>query len=152
MSSLKTRTLANVDVGDVLPELAIEMTSTLIIAGALASNDYTPVHHDKQAAQAQGLPDVIMNVLTTNGWVSRYVTDWTGPNAVIKKLAVKLGAPNVPGDTMKLTGKVLQKDDARGVVDIEVIGENSWGAHVTANRSEERRVGKECRSRWSPYH
>ena len=23
---------------------------------------------------------------------------------------------------------------------------------VDANRSEERRVGKECRSRWSPYH
>ena len=23
---------------------------------------------------------------------------------------------------------------------------------VPANRSEERRVGKECRSRWSPYH
>ena len=22
----------------------------------------------------------------------------------------------------------------------------------TGNRSEERRVGKECRSRWSPYH
>ena len=22
----------------------------------------------------------------------------------------------------------------------------------TAERSEERRVGKECRSRWSPYH
>ena len=135
MSSLKTRTLAEVDVGDVLPELAIEMTSTLIIAGALASNDYTPVHHDKQAAQAQGLPDVIMNVLTTNGWVSRYVTDWTGPNAVIKKLAVKLGAPNVPGDTMKLTGKVLQKDEEQSVIDIEVIGKNSWGAHVTSSVS-----------------
>ena len=23
---------------------------------------------------------------------------------------------------------------------------------VTGERSEERRVGKECRSRWSPYH
>ena len=23
---------------------------------------------------------------------------------------------------------------------------------TTGNRSEERRVGKECRSRWSPYH
>ena len=135
MSSLKTRTLAEVDVGDVLPELAIEMTSTLIIAGALASNDYTPVHHDKQAAVAQGLPDVIMNVLTTNGWVSRYVTDWAGPNAVIKKLAVKLGAPNVPGDTMKLTGKVLQKDEEQSVVDIEVVGKNSWGAHATASVS-----------------
>jgi len=26
------------------------------------------------------------------------------------------------------------------------------GAERRANRSEERRVGKECRSRWSPYH
>ena len=26
----------------------------------------------------------------------------------------------------------------------------NWGA--VFNRSEERRVGKECRSRWSPYH
>ena len=25
-------------------------------------------------------------------------------------------------------------------------------ARTAANRSEERRVGKECRSRWSPYH
>src|ERR1017187_7742469 len=24
--------------------------------------------------------------------------------------------------------------------------------HARAHRSEERRVGKECRSRWSPYH
>ena len=26
------------------------------------------------------------------------------------------------------------------------------GKSITTNRSEERRVGKECRSRWSPYH
>src|SRR5256885_6315744 len=26
------------------------------------------------------------------------------------------------------------------------------GPHATVERSEERRVGKECRSRWSPYH
>ena len=27
-----------------------------------------------------------------------------------------------------------------------------YDAMGTGNRSEERRVGKECRSRWSPYH
>ena len=27
-----------------------------------------------------------------------------------------------------------------------------WGAEEDQTRSEERRVGKECRSRWSPYH
>ena len=29
--------------------------------------------------------------------------------------------------------------------------DNAWGAQI-GKRSEERRVGKECRSRWSPYH
>src|SRR5256885_12453694 len=27
-----------------------------------------------------------------------------------------------------------------------------WLSGLSASRSEERRVGKECRSRWSPYH
>ena len=34
-------------------------------------------------------------------------------------------------------------------------GDNYWiapNATVIGDRSEERRVGKECRSRWSPYH
>src|SRR5216683_1120022 len=30
-------------------------------------------------------------------------------------------------------------------------GRSSWRG-ITEARSEERRVGKECRSRWSPYH
>src|SRR5690554_4392589 len=29
---------------------------------------------------------------------------------------------------------------------------NAYTSHVMTSRSEERRVGKECRSRWSPYH
>ena len=35
-----------------------------------------------------------------------------------------------------------------------VIGVYSWERQINqlAERSEERRVGKECRSRWSPYH
>src|SRR2546425_12137963 len=37
---------------------------------------------------------------------------------------------------------VVREAQARGVKAISVI----------ADRSEERRVGKECRSRWSPYH
>ena len=34
--------------------------------------------------------------------------------------------------------------------ELEVI--NGIGPTISASRSEERRVGKECRSRWSPYH
>ena len=35
---------------------------------------------------------------------------------------------------------------------VTVIGSNGAGKSTLFNRSEERRVGKECRSRWSPYH
>jgi acyl dehydratase len=132
MTKLKTLSSQAVQVGDKLPELAIPLTTTMIVAGALASHDFTAVHHDKGAAQAQGMQDVFMNILTTNGLVGRFVTDWAGPNAVLKKVAIKLGAPNFPGDTMKMSGVVKAKDESAGVIDLEVVGKNSWGNHVTA--------------------
>lgn len=120
-----------VEVGATLPELAIPVTTTLIVAGAIASHDYQVVHHDTHAAQQAGTPDIIMNILTTNGLVGRYVTDWAGPEAVLRKVAIKLGAPNLPGDTMQLSGRVVAKDDAQQVVEVEVAGKNSMGYHVT---------------------
>ena len=127
---MTTRSFSSVDTGEALPPLDIETTAALVVGGALASRDYTPVHHDRAAAQAQGLPDIFMNILTTNGLVGRYVTDWAGPDAVVTGVKVKLGGPNMPGDTLKMRGKVVAADDGR--VDVEVTGENSWGNHVTA--------------------
>ena len=83
--STKTMRFEQVNVGTELPPLAIPITTTLVVAGALASRDFTPVHHDKAAAQAQGMQDVFMNILTTNGLVGRYVTDWAGPDAVVRE-------------------------------------------------------------------
>jgi acyl dehydratase len=128
---MTTLRFEQVKVGDALPELPIPITVTLVVGGALASRDFTPVHHDKAAAQAQGMGDVFMNILTTNGLVGRYVTDWAGPDAVVKNVAIKLGAPNLPGDTMKMAGTVKEKNDAAGEVVVEVAGKNNWGNHVT---------------------
>jgi acyl dehydratase len=123
----------DVEVGAALPELDVPVTTTLVVAGALASRDFTPVHHDRAAAQAQGMSDVFMNILTTNGLVGRYVTDWTGRDARVRGVSIKLGAPNLPGDTMKLRGSVAEKDEESGVVRVQVTGTNSWGDHVTGS-------------------
>ncbi len=131
----KAVAFSELQVGDSLPEFAIEVTTSLIVSGALASRDYTPVHHDKAHAQSQGLQDVIMNTLTTNGLVGRFVTDWTGPDAIIKRSALKLGVPNIPGETMKLRGTVKEKDADAGTLVLEVVGSNSWGDHVTGTVS-----------------
>ena len=119
----------SVNVGDALPELAIPLTSSLIVGGALASRDFTPVHHDKSAAQAAGMGDVFMNILTTNGLVGRYVTDWAGPDAIVRNVAIKLGTPNLPGDTMTLQGSITAK--GADEITLEIAGKNSWGNHVT---------------------
>ncbi|MDJ0865871.1 MAG: MaoC family dehydratase [Myxococcota bacterium] len=127
---MKTRTLDQVSEGEALPELDVPLTATLIVGGALASRDFTPVHHDRAAAQAQGMGDVFMNILTTNGLVGRYVTDWAGPDALVKGVAIKLGGPNLPGDTMRLTGSVTGVDGGSGEVEVTVSGKNAWGSHV----------------------
>ena len=122
--------LSEVSVGDELPPLAIPLTTSLIVGGALASRDFTPVHHDRAAAQAVGMPDVFMNILTTNGLLGRYVSDWAGPDAAIRAVKIRLGTPNHPGDTMKLSGRVAAKQGDEVV--LEVIGKNAWGNHLTA--------------------
>lgn len=127
----KTVAFKDVKVGDTLPEVPIPVTTALVVGGAIASRDFTPVHHDKGVAQSQGMQDVFMNILTTNGLVGRYASDWAGPNAIVKFVAIKLGAPNFPGDTMKMTGTVKDKNDAEKTVELEIVGRNSWGAHVT---------------------
>ncbi len=127
--STKNVKLSDVNVGDSLPELPIPLTTSLIVGGAVASRDFTPVHHDKSAAQAAGMQDVFMNILTTNGLVGRFISDWAGPNALIRQVKIRLGTPNLPGDTMTLTGSVTSKEG--DVVEVEVAGKNAWGNHVT---------------------
>ena len=116
-------------VGEQLPELVIPLTRTLIAATAIASRDYQDVHHDPGLAQERGSPDIFMNILSTNGFVGRYITDWAGPDAFIKKVAIRLGVPNYPGDTMTMRGTVESVND--GVATVKVVGSNSLGDHVT---------------------
>jgi len=120
--------------GEKLLPLEIPITRTLIVAGAIASRDYQDVHHDPELARRKGSPDIFMNILTTNGLVGRYITDHFGPTAELRKVAIRLGAPNYPGDTMVLTGtveKVVEQADG-DTATVRVVGANGIGSHVTA--------------------
>ena len=121
-----------VQVGDVLPELTIEATVRNIVATAIASRDYQDVHHDVASAQDRGSKTIFTNILTSNGYCLRYVTDWTGPDAVVKKAAIRLGVPNYAGDTLTLTGSVSQvQQTADGeLLTVACRGANAAGDHV----------------------
>jgi len=126
-----SRRVSEVKVGEELPPLDVPLTAAIIVGGAIASRDYTPVHHDRGAAQASGMSDVFMNILTTNGYVGRYVTDWAGPDAMIRKVAIKLGGRNMPGDSMRMGGGVAKVGAASGTVERVVAARRGWGDHAT---------------------
>ncbi|MFI7236153.1 MaoC family dehydratase [Streptomyces cyaneofuscatus] len=124
-------------VGDALPPLEIPVTRTLIVAGAIASRDYQDVHHDAELAREKGSPDIFMNILTTNGLVGRYITDHFGPAAVLRKVAIRLGAPNYPGDVLRLSGSIVALENVtlegenHTLVEVAVVGDNRIGRHVS---------------------
>ncbi|MBV6415505.1 MAG: hypothetical protein CMLOHMNK_00016 [Steroidobacteraceae bacterium] len=125
-------TFDSVQSGQDLPGLDVPITASLIVAGAIATSDYSLVHHDKAHAQAAGTPDIFMNILTSNGLVQRFVGDWAGPAGRIRNVKIRLGAPNFPGDTLKLSGVVKSKEviGKDRLVEVAVSGKNSLGEHV----------------------
>ena len=121
---------ADVKVGDELPILVLPITRTLIVSGALASRDYQDVHHDRDKAQSKGSKDIFVNILTDTGLVQRYITDWAGPNAIIKSIFLRLGVPWYAYDTVTFAGEVTAVED--GLITLKVVGSNSLGDHVIA--------------------
>jgi acyl dehydratase len=124
--------------GAVLPELVIDVTPTFVVASAIATRDFQDVHHDRDQAVARGSQDIFLNILTTTGLVQRYVTDWAGPQALVRTIAIRLGAPCYAGDTLTFSGKVAESaapgdssPGANGEVVVEVAGRCRLGDHVT---------------------
>lgn len=135
MTNAQNATLSSskIAIGDELPAFELPVTAAVIVAGAIASRDFMPAHHDRDFATGQGAPDIFMNILTTNGYVSRFVTDWAGPEAMIRKIAIRLGAPAVPGQPLRFTGQVTQKSEEGDTCEVEVAvrAANDLGDHAT---------------------
>jgi acyl dehydratase len=135
ITSARTKTLrwADINVGDEVTPLEIPITTTMIVAGAIASRDFMPVHHDREYAKQQGSPNLFMNILTSNGYCVRFLTDWAGPEAMVKKLSIRLGVPCFPDDPLRFTGTATSKTegaDGENFVEVTFKAANSLGDHV----------------------
>ncbi len=141
MTATTTRTTKkwdDIEVGDEVTTLEVPITTTMIVAGAIASRDFMPVHHDRDYANKQGSPNLFMNILTTNGYCVRFLTDWAGPEAMVKNLSIRLGVPSFPDDPLRFTGSVTGKtpgnstgQEGENFVEVTFKGANSLGDHVS---------------------
>ena len=126
--------MRTLETGQVIPEWSLPMTPTTIVSTAIATRDWQDVHHDRDVAQAAGSKDIFMNILTSNGLVEKFVVDWLRQelemgDAELKGIAIRLGAPAYPYDTLTFRGEVESVED--GIATIKVVGSVSLGDHVT---------------------
>ena len=103
-------TAAAVQIGDTLPELHIALSAQKIISAAAATRDWQPIHHDHEAATKAGLRGIILNSPSQAGWITKYITDWAGAAADIKKMSFRMKDSFCPGDAMILRGEITAKE------------------------------------------
>jgi hypothetical protein len=112
MTNARTTSLrsSEIAVGDQLPRFDLPVTSTVIVAGAIASRDFMPAHHDAEFAKAQGAPDMFM-------------------------IKIRLGAPAVPGQPLRFSGQVVgtSREGDECLVEVAVRAANDLGDHATGS-------------------
>jgi acyl dehydratase len=118
--------MAELNVGDQIPELRVTPDKYLPHRYAGASGDFNPIHIDREFATSVGLPDTILHGLYMMGLVARANAAAAGgdPRAM-KRLSVQFRGMGAPETEIVVTGTVKSADDGRVVIDtVAAQGEN----------------------------
>lgn len=105
--------------GQTLGVLERTLAPWVLVAYAGATWDWHPLHHDREAALAAGLPGVVVDGQLLGALLAEQVMDWAGPRARLRSLSFRFGDLVLAGDTVRVSGRV---------VDVEPTDE---GRHVT---------------------
>ena len=118
--------MAELNVGDQIPELRVTPDKYLPHRYAGASGDFNPIHIDREFAKNVGLPDTILHGLYMMGLVARANAAAAGgdPRA-LKRLSVQFRGMGAPETEIVVTGTVKSVEDGRVVIDtVAAQGEN----------------------------
>lgn len=134
---LKNRSWATVNEGDDLPPLQFgPVTVTHLIKDASGTRDLYPIHHDREFAKKNGARDIFFNTMWYQGFLGRFVTEWGGPESLVRKLGFDMKGTNCPGDVITARGKVTKKYERDGMklVDLAVSLDNQLQADSVVAR------------------
>lgn len=116
----------DVAVGDEVKGFSLALTMTRMVLQVSGSQDFYPIHHDREFARAAGHEDIFLNTGFIRGALCRVLTDWIGRDGFVKRLAFQMRRPNFLGEIIQARARVTDKRDD-GAVDVEVWIENDRG-------------------------
>jgi acyl dehydratase len=116
-----------------LPTLVKNPTTRQLVQYAGASGDYYEIHYDKEFAQSTGLDGVILHGALKNAFLGQLITDWMGPQGVLKRLSCQYRGMDFPGSTITGKGAVTRKyrEGGQSLVDCDIWLENPQGEKTT---------------------
>ena len=124
------RKAADVKVGDEF-KLEKHVNKYMPIHYAGAGGDFNPIHIDAEFGKKVGLGGNILQGLGTYAFASQTCVDWAGNPKALKRLKVRFAGPVRPGDTVIVTGKVVEINGNR--VKTELAAVNDKGDVVLTN-------------------
>jgi 3-hydroxybutyryl-CoA dehydratase len=109
--------MAELAVGDQIPEVRVTPDKYLTVRYAGASGDFNPIHIDEEFARAVGLPGRILHGLWTMAQVARAQTEAAGGPEHLKRLSVQFRGMGLPEQEVVVRGTVREAADGRAVID-----------------------------------
>lgn len=117
-----------VRVGDRLPPLALWLSYQRIVMGVAADRMYSPIHHNRDQARANGLADIIFNTRGYEMLFELTLRQWMGLDGRIRKLGpFRMGASSHPGDVVSCNATVVETSRDGGRVKLEIAVTNARG-------------------------
>ena len=109
------------------------VTTEMMVRFSAARNNFHPIHYDKDVAQAEGHPHVLVHGPLKLALFDRLIREWIGEHGVLKKVSATYRGIDLPGNTLYIKGKVLSKsiEGNEGTVYCELWAENQAGKTTT---------------------
>ena len=130
------RTGADITAGELIEPVAFPLPVLRLVMEAGANRDFNLIHHNTEAAQAGGAPEMYANTLFLQAMWERAVRDFVGNAGTIEQISgFQMLSFNTAGDTATARGKVQscnddERNDDRSVVKLLVWTEHSGGLSV----------------------
>ena len=105
--------------GEELKGFSLELTMTRMVAQVSGTQDFYPIHHDRDFARQAGHTDIFVNTAFIRGCLCRVVTDWIGADGFLSTLGFQMRRPNFVGETITVRGRV-KKRAAGGRVELDL--------------------------------
>ncbi len=122
----------DVAVGDEITPVSIPVTYKRICMNAAATWDWFPGHHDPEYARSQGQQTIYLSTLFFHGFIDRGLSDWAGPDALLRRRKISMIRSIYPEQTATLTGRVIGKREVNGtgLIDLELMVSSEEGPCV----------------------